>query len=58
MNKPGDSCIRKYFSNYNLSCYIDCLFVSLFHSKNTLIDNFVNNLEIKQIYDIEIDDVA
>ena len=56
MNKSRDSCIRKFFSNYNQSCYIDSLFVSLFHSKNSLIDNFVNNLQIKQIYDIEIDD--
>jgi hypothetical protein len=49
MIKSGDNCIRKYFSNINQSCYIDSLFVSLFHSKNTLIDNFVGNLKIKTI---------
>jgi len=42
----SNECIKKYFSNSNESCYIDSLFVSLFHSKNIFIDNFVNNLEI------------
>lgn len=41
-----DKCIRKYFNWDNNSCYIDSLFVSLFHSKNILIDNFITNLEI------------
>lgn len=41
-----DKCIRKYFNWDNNSCYIDSLLVSLFHSKNILIDNFITNLEI------------
>jgi hypothetical protein len=47
----SEKCIKKYFNWINNSCYIDCLFVSLFNSKNILIDNFVNNLNIKQHYD-------
>jgi hypothetical protein len=44
----GENCKKKYFNWIDNSCYIDCLFVSLFNSKNILIDNFVNNLNIKQ----------
>ena len=31
------------------SCWIDSLFVALFHSKNHLIDKFVDKLQIKKI---------
>lgn len=43
----NDNCIRKFFSWSKNSCYIDSLFVALFHSKNILIDNFVKNLTIR-----------
>jgi hypothetical protein len=50
----SDKCINKYFSWDANSCYIDSLFVALFHSEHSLIDNFVNNLQVKNNYDKQI----
>jgi len=49
-NDPDDPII----TNYGLgnSCWIDSLFVALFHSKNHLIDKFVDKLQIKKYENI------
>jgi hypothetical protein len=46
-------CLKPYFSWDTESCYIDSLFVSLFHSKNTLIKKFVDKLEINMYETLE-----
>ena len=44
----GDLCLKSYFKFDSNSCWIDSLFVALFHNENNLILNFVNNLKLNK----------
>ena len=39
-------CLKPYFKFYSNSCWIDSLFVALFHNNNSLIEDFVKKLEL------------
>ena len=44
-----DKCLKNYFKFYNDSCWIDSLFVALFHNSSSIIKNFVTNLKLNNI---------
>ena len=48
----GNLCLKPYFKFNSNSCWIDSLFVSLFHNENILIGNFVNNLKLNNVINI------
>jgi hypothetical protein len=51
MKKSGNNCLKTFFSWDENSCYIDSLFVALFHSENILINKFVENLKVNEYLD-------
>jgi len=42
-------CLKQYFKFHNESCWIDSLFVALFHNSSYLIEDFVKNLKLNNI---------
>jgi len=52
-----DKCLKKYFKFNNDSCWIDSLFVALFHNSSSLIKNFVTNLKLNYVINKSLEEI-
>ena len=55
-NIANDNCLKTFFKFDTDSCWIDSLFVALFHNTNSLIKEFVDKLQVKSYENNDINE--